>query len=108
MMLAVSLWAQPAPGVAGKWHFTLDTEGGVRNTDANFRVEGTAVTGRWGESDVKGTFTDGKLDLSFPMDSAEAGFSATMKIKGKVDGAELVGEWEFGQYSGTWRAKRAE
>lgn len=106
VLLALALCLSADTGVAGKWAFTLDTEGGARMADADFQVDGDKVTGKWGESTVKGTFADGKLDLAFPMESPEAGFSATMKITGKLDGADLVGTWEFGQYSGSYRAKR--
>lgn len=104
----MSLFAQTEAGISGKWRFVMDTEDGIRNSDADFHIDGKNVTGKWGESDVKGTFSDGKLDLSFPVNSPEAGFTATMKLTGKLDGSELTGQWEFGQYSGAWRAKRKE
>jgi hypothetical protein len=92
--------------VAGKWHFVLDTPGGDRDVDAEFIVDGEKVTGKWGTSDVSGTYADGKLALAFSMTSEEAGETSTMKITGKFDGGALTGDWEFSSYSGTYKAAR--
>jgi hypothetical protein len=102
--LSVLLRAADA-GIAGKWDFVLDTEGGERKAPAEFTLDGDNVTGKWGGADVKGTFTDGKLDLSFPFTSDEAG-PGTLGIKGKLDGEALVGDWSFQTYSGTFKATR--
>ena len=37
----------PAPTVTGKWHFTLQTEGGDRVVEASFQQDGDKVTGKW-------------------------------------------------------------
>lgn len=97
--------AQATPGVSGKWHFVLSTPGGDREVDAEFTVEGDQVSGKWGTSDVKGTFADGKLNLEFPFNSEEAG-SGTMKIKGAVADDAISGEWAFSDYSGEFKAAR--
>ena len=94
--------------VAGKWHFVLDTPGGDRDVDAEFMVDGDKVTGKWGTSDVSGTYTDGKLALAFSMTSEEAGETSTMKITGKLDSGALTGDWEFSSYSGTYKATRPQ
>jgi hypothetical protein len=64
------------------------------------------VTGKWDKSDVKGTFTDGKLNLEFPINSEEAG-PGTLKIKGDLANDALTGTWEFQEYNGTFKATRA-
>jgi len=94
------------PDVSGKWHFVLDTPGGDREVDAEFIVDSGKVTGKWGTSDVTGTYTDGKLALAFSMASEEAGETSTMKITGKFDNDALTGDWEFSSYSGTYKATR--
>lgn len=86
----------------------MDTEGGERRAEPVFNVEGTAVTGKWDKSDVKGVFENGKLRLSFPMNSEEGGFSADLKITGQLKDGELKGTWEFGQYSGAFRARKKD
>ena len=108
ILLSVTFLVQADTNLSGKWEFVLDTEGGVRNAPVDLKVDGTTVTGKFGEADIKGTFADGKLELAFPFYSDEAGFNATMKISGKMDNADIAGNWEFGQYTGTFRAKRKE
>jgi hypothetical protein len=95
-----------ADDVSGAWAFVLNTDGGDRNIKATFKVNGKTVTGTWDEkTEVKGTFADGVLDLSFPLDSPEAG-PGTLGIKAKVAKDELTGTWSFQQYNGTLKATR--
>lgn len=95
-------------GINGKWHFVLETPGGDREVDADFTVDGDGnVTGKWGNSDVAGTYKDGKLALDFQFTSEEAGATASMKIDGKLDDtAALAGDWAFSEYNGTYKASR--
>lgn len=95
-------------GVNGKWHFVLETPGGERENDSIFSVDKDGVvTGKFGDTDVAGTFKGGELNLNFDFTSPEAGTTAPMKIVGKVDetGA-LIGTWEFSEYNGTFKAVR--
>jgi hypothetical protein len=86
--------------------FVLNTDGGDRKSNATFKVDGKAVTGKWDErTEVRGTFADGVLDLSFPFESSEAG-SGTLAIKAKLANDELTGTWSFQQYGGTLKATR--
>ena len=96
---------QTAPDVSGKWHFVLSTPGGDRELDAEFKLDGDQVSGKWGTADVKGTFADGKLNLEFPFTSEEAG-SGTMKIKGALADGAIAGDWAFSDYSGEFKATR--
>jgi len=102
--------AQPVLGadISGKWNFQLETDGGPREVSPTFHLGGTKVTGKWDTADVKGTFVDGKLDLAFPLTSAEAGMTGTLKVSGELQGEELSGKWEFEGYTGTFKAKRAQ
>ncbi len=92
--------------ISGKWHFILNTEGGDRDSQALFKVDGDQVTGKWDTTDVKGTYKDGDLDLAFPLNSEEAGMTATFKVKGKLKDGKLVGNWEFSDYNGTFTATK--
>ena len=95
-----------ANDITGKWHFVLQTEGGVRELDADFKVDGDKVTGKWGDSaNVKGTYSDGKLSLEFPINSEEAG-AGTLKIDGELADDALTGTWAFQQYDGSFKATR--
>ena len=98
----------PAPGIDGKWHFVLDTPGGDREIEAQFAVGPDGkVTGKFGDTDVAGTYKDGRMDLLFTMTSEESGETADMKMTGKVDDQNsLTGDWEFSAYSGTFKATR--
>jgi hypothetical protein len=102
--------AAAANGISGKWHFVLETPGGDREVDADFTVDNDGnVTGKWGPSDVAGTYKEGKLDLTFPFTSDEVGTTADMKITGKLDEtAALAGDWEFSEYNGTYKATRPD
>jgi hypothetical protein len=93
--------------VTGKWHFVLNTEGGDREIEAVFQQDGDQVTGKWATGDVKGTFTDGKLNLEFPFNSEEAG-AGTMKIKGALADDGLSGDWGFLEYTGSFKATRVK
>ena len=95
-------------GIKGKWHFVLETPGGDREVDADFNVDADGnVTGKWGGSDVAGTYKDGKLALDFQFTSEEVGTTAAMKIDGKLDdAAALAGDWAFSEYNGTYKATR--
>ena len=95
-------------GVNGKWHFVLETPGGDREVDADFTVDTDGnVTGKWGASDVAGTYKDGKLALDFQFTSEEVGTTAAMKINGKLDdSAALGGDWAFSEYNGSFKATR--
>ena len=95
-------------GINGKWHFVMDTPGGDRMIDADFTVASDGkVTGKWGTTDVAGTYKDGKLDLNFSTTSEESGETAPLKVVAKLDSTgALVGTWEFSAYSGTFKATR--
>ncbi len=95
-------------GINGKWHFVLDTPGGDREMDAEFSVDADGkVTGKFGATDVAGTYKDGQLNLEFSMTSDETGETAPLKIAGKIDDtAAMTGTWEFSSYDGTFKATR--
>ncbi len=101
--------AQPdasAPAdITGKWQFLFETEGGPRTFEADFKLDGKTVTGRWDKkADVKGTYDAGKLNLEFPSTSEEVG-DGVLKIDGKLTDV-LTGNWSFQSYSGTFKATR--
>ena len=71
-------------------------------------MTGGKVTGSLDDTEVMGTYADGKLSLSFPYYSEDAGVRANLKITGTVSGDKMTGNWEFDQYFGTFTAARAE
>jgi hypothetical protein len=98
--------ARAQEGIVGKWSFTLDTPGGDRQAEAVFELDGEKVKGKWGASDVKGTFVDGKLELEFDFTSEEVGATAPIKISGKLESGAITGNWAFTEYNGTFKAVR--
>ena len=90
----------------GKWHFIMDTEGGDRESEAEFAVDPDGkVSGTFGKDKVAGTFKDGKMSLSFQITSEEAGITDDLKFDGKIDDSgTLAGTWAFSSYSGTFKA----
>jgi hypothetical protein len=104
-LTAAALSAQSARNVSGKWHCILQTEDGERVIEPTFQQDGEKVTGKWRDADVKGTFSNGKLDVEVPERSEEVG-AGILKLKGELIGESLSGEWSFQEYKGTFRATR--
>ncbi len=96
------------PGVNGKWHFVLNTPGGDRDVEVDLSVDADGkVTGKFGDTDVAGTYKDGQLALDFQFTSDEAGVTAAMKMTAKLDETSaLNGSWDFSSYNGTFKATR--
>ena len=65
----IALIAQAAGNVSGKWHCVLQTEDGERVIEPICRQDGEKVTGKWRDGDVKGTFSNGKLNVEIPVTS---------------------------------------
>ena len=95
-----------AADVDGKWRLVLDTPGGERVVEAEFKTDGAALTGKWGGIDIKGTYTDGKIAFSFPFTPEETGEQGTLTIKMEYKDGGLDGTWEFAEYSGSCKGTR--
>jgi hypothetical protein len=93
-------------GVAGKWNFVLKTADISVDFAAELQTEGEKVTGTFGGATVQGTYKDGRLELSFPFLSPEAGVTDTLNINGQLEGQALNGDWSWGEYSGPFDATR--
>src|SRR4051794_13444644 len=89
-------------GIAGKWHFVLETEGGTRTIDPVFEVSGNQVSGKWENDNVHGTYKDGKLALDFPVNSSEGG-QGRLTITGTLTNGVLSGDWMFESHGGTFK-----
>lgn len=92
--------------VDGKWQFNLETDGGPRQAAVEMKTDGDQVSGTWDTTELKGTFKEGQLALSFPMTSAEANLTADLVIDGTLEGDALKGTWKFGEYAGTFAATK--
>lgn len=92
--------------VTGKWDITLDTPGGERKAAPSFTLDGDKVGGKWDQSEVAGTFKDGKLELSFALTSNEAGQTAPLKISATIEGGAMKGTWSWATYDGRLTGKK--
>ncbi len=111
LSFVVVVWMLPTASafdLAGQWEFVFNTDDGVRRAPVTLELHGDQVAGKFAESEVKGTFSDGKLELKFPFYSADADLKADLDIQGSVEGDALKGDWTFGEYQGTWSGNRTK
>jgi len=108
--LAGLLLAQAAggSGIAGKWDFVFRTPVGERKAALDMTVEGTEVTAKMGEVVLKGAYQDGKLELKGKLYSSEAGYTAELRITGKLEDDQIAGDAIWDTYQMSFTAKRAE
>ena len=95
-----------AADVAGVWTFVMETPGGERRAEVLMKLDGETVTGTWDSTPLNGTFSNGRLELAFPMSSAEAEITATLAVSGTLKEDVLTGTWSFGEYGGSFTASR--
>ncbi len=97
-----------ADSIAGKWNFVWDTEGGIRETVWDISQDGEALTVKSAAGQFKGAFKDNRLVVQGSLYSAEAGYSATLKVEGTYANREMTGSGSWDQYAMTFKAKRIE
>lgn len=94
--------------LAGKWEFVFQTPAGERKTAVDLKVEGTEVSGKFGDAALTGTYQDGKLELRGKVYSSEGGYTAELRITGKVENDQITGTAVWDTYQMTFEAKRAK
>ncbi len=97
-----------ASEIAGKWDFIFQTPVGERKGALDITAEGTDVTAKMGETVLKGSYQDGKLELKGNVYSSEGGYTAELRITGKVENDQIAGAAVWDTYQMTFSAKRAE
>ncbi len=97
-----------AESVAGKWKLVWDTEGGIRHTEWQVEQDGDAVSVTTDGQKLAGTFKDGRLELSGKLYSSEAGYSAELKLEGKLENGQLKGRGSWDAYGMTFSGERAK
>ena len=100
--------ARAASGIAGKWDCVFNTPVGERKGTLEMTLEGTQVTGKIGETALKGTYQDGKLELKGNVYSSEGGYTAELRISGKLEDDQITGTAVWDTYQMTFTAKRAQ
>ena len=112
MLLALLVCLAPqvafAESVAGKWNLVWDTEGGIRRTVWEVEQDGDAVLVTTDGHKLEGTFKDGRLELSGKLYSSEAGYSAELKLEGKLENGQLKGRGSWDAYGMTFSGERAK
>lgn len=96
--------------VAGKWLMTVDTPNAPTDSQMDLKLDGKKVTGtlasQMGETPVTGEWTEGKLTLSFSVNSQNGMLSLVLVGALKEDGT-MAGTLDFGQgMAMNWRAAR--
>ena len=97
-----------AADLSGNWNFAFNTEAGMIEAPVALTVDGENVTAKMGETELKGTVREGKLEVSGNHYSPEAGYEAEMKLVGKVDGNKISGDGAFDIYTFTFTAEKGD
>ncbi len=109
---AVGLFVSALPAataeIGGKWDMVWDTEGGIRRTVWDIRQTGEQVTVETDGTKLEGTFKDNRITVQGKFYSAEAGYSATLKVSGSLEGGKLKGSGSWDQYAMTFTGTRSQ
>lgn len=108
LLAAVCTVTLHAADISGKWLFTWDTEGGIRNTEWTIAQNGESLTIQSEGQKFAGTLKDGQFQVEGQLYAAEAGYTAMLKVEGRLEGDVLKGRGTWDQYAMTFTAKRAE
>ena len=96
--------------IQGLWNAGMNTPGGIRPFDLDFKVDGEKLTGtvKRASGDVPLTGTIKGNDISFTYTVNYNGNALTLAMTGKVDGDNINGTVFFNEdTSDNWNAKRA-
>lgn len=96
-----------ASDIDGKWDVVYQTDGGPRTSGLTLTTDGGAVKALMGETELAGTYEDGLLELSGEHHAGEAGYTATVKLEGRLVDGKLEGSWQWSEYASTFEATRS-
>lgn len=96
-----------ASDIDGKWDVVYQTDDGTRTSDLTLTSDGEAVKAVMGETELAGTYKDGLLALSGEHYASEAGYTATVKLEGRLEDGKLKGQWWWSEYASTFEATRS-
>lgn len=108
VLAALVVPAFAASVIEGKWKATWDTEGGPRTNEWSISESDGSITVEVDGQEFKGTFAKNEFAFEGAFYAAEAGYSSTLKVKGKLDGDVLKGSGTWDAYSMTFEAKRSQ
>lgn len=92
---------------SGRWSFTWDTEGGIRQNEMEFLQDGSVLTVRLNGQELTGSVDGDTFRFEGQYRAAEAGYASMLKVEGmhQADGT-LTGRGTWDQYGMTFTAKR--
>jgi hypothetical protein len=97
-----------AADLSGGWNFVFNTEGGMIEAPVTLTVDGENVTAKMGDTELKGTVREGKLEIAGKHYSPEAGYEAELKLTGKADGNRIAGDGAFDIHTFTFTAEKGD
>ncbi len=114
---AVMLAQTPAPApaktlnIAGKWLMTLELSVGTANPTLDLKQDGEKITGtytgRYGESQLKGTLKGQALEFGFTMNAEGQDVTLSFTAQVAADGQSMKGAATIeGLGDATWTARR--
>jgi hypothetical protein len=108
--MAVLLAAQTAVAadIDGTWNLAIDTGAGFREFSMVIESTSDGVVATIGENKVKGTFDGTVLELAGEVFSAPEGYSAPMKLTGKLEDGKLSGDVFWDAYQVAFSATRVD
>jgi hypothetical protein len=106
--LIVSAQAVSAADFSGKWIFDFNTPDGVVSAPVELTQEGESLTATITNQKLAGHVREDSFDLAGDYFHADSGYTAPLKIEGKMQGEGLAGNasWDANQL--TFTAKRAQ
>lgn len=97
-----------ATDLTGTWKLVFDTDGGPRYTQWDITQSGTELTVNQEGQIMTGTIEHDRITLEGKFYATEAGYSATVRLQGSVEGEEIKGKGDWDQYQLAFVGRRAE
>jgi len=97
-----------AADINGTWNFAFIYQGSEHPRTMTLTVNGDQVTVKSGEDIMKGTFRNGKLEIAGERFDEEAGYKATFKLSGTLEGDQIKGTATWDTYDLTFTATRVK
>ncbi|MGI9203793.1 MAG: hypothetical protein ACR2Q3_07265 [Woeseiaceae bacterium] len=88
-----------AADVDGDWSMTLSAPEGTTYITMTISVDGEQATGTTADSEVSGTYKNGKLKLEGKLYLADGGYASDMEMEAELRGEKLKGTMGWDTYT---------
>ena len=105
---SVSVPSLEAAEFEGEWTVVWDTEGGIRTSEWNITREGDSIRVEMNDHVFEGTVGENRIVFEGDYHASGAGFSATVKVEGLLDGGVITGRGTWAEYLMTFTARRPD